>query len=64
MKVVVFGATGLVGCGVLVEALVCRDVTAVVSVGRRPLGLSHPKLREVVHSDFERYQTSDHFATP
>ena len=51
MRVVIFGATGMVGQGVLRECLLDRRVSEVVSVGRRALGLSHPKLREVVRSD-------------
>ena len=38
MKVIVYGATGMVGYGVLRECLVDPDVTEVLSVGRRPLG--------------------------
>jgi uncharacterized protein YbjT (DUF2867 family) len=52
MKVVVFGATGMVGQGTLLECLDDRDVHEVVSVVRRPSGKSHPKLREIVHADF------------
>ncbi|HVK20176.1 MAG TPA: NAD-dependent epimerase/dehydratase family protein [Actinokineospora sp.] len=51
MKVIVFGASGMVGHGVLRESLLATDVTEVVAVGRSPLGKSHPKLRELVHKD-------------
>ncbi|SHM92627.1 NAD-dependent epimerase/dehydratase family protein [Cryptosporangium aurantiacum] len=51
MKVIVFGATGMVGQGVLRECLLAPDVSEVLSVGRRPLGRSDPKLREVVQPD-------------
>lgn len=50
MKVVVFGATGLVGHGVLQECLRDPDVTEVVAVGRVPTGVSG--VRDVVHGDF------------
>jgi uncharacterized protein YbjT (DUF2867 family) len=52
MKVVIFGATGMVGQGVLRECLADAGVESVLAVGRRPTGRSHPKLREIVHDDF------------
>ncbi|GAA2687859.1 MULTISPECIES: epimerase [Actinosynnema] len=52
MKVLVFGGSGLIGDGFVREALRAGDVTEVVSVGRAPLGLDHPRLRHVVHADF------------
>ncbi|GHH79117.1 epimerase [Streptomyces sulfonofaciens] len=52
MKVVLFGASGMVGHGALAACLDNPGVTEVVAVVRRPLGLTHPKLREVVHDDF------------
>src|SRR6185436_15445927 len=52
MKVVVFGATGMVGQGALRECLLDPGVEAVLAVGRRGTGQSHPKLREIVHRDF------------
>jgi uncharacterized protein YbjT (DUF2867 family) len=57
MRVILFGATGMVGQGVLRECLVDADVTTVVSVVRRPGGQSHPKLRELVHSDFQDFSS-------
>ncbi|MFG1991563.1 hypothetical protein ACGFJ7_16485 [Actinoplanes sp. NPDC048988] len=47
MKVVVFGATGMVGQGVLRESLLAPDVEQVLAVIRTPTGVSHPRLREV-----------------
>ncbi|WP_052848904.1 NAD-dependent epimerase/dehydratase family protein [Streptomyces avicenniae] len=52
MKVAVFGASGMVGQGVLRACLLDEAVTEVVAVVRRPLGAPHPKLREIVHTDF------------
>jgi uncharacterized protein YbjT (DUF2867 family) len=46
MKVVMFGATGMVGQGALRECLLANDVEQVLSVGRRPTGVRHPKLIE------------------
>ena len=46
------GATGMVGEGVLHECLQHPDVEKVLVVGRRPCGVEHPKLTEIVHADF------------
>jgi uncharacterized protein YbjT (DUF2867 family) len=51
MKVIVFGATGMVGTGALREALADPGVEAVLSVGRRASGVQHPKLRELLLPD-------------
>lgn len=51
MKVLLFGATGMVGQGVLRECLLDEEVTQVLSVGRSPTGLTHPKLRELIVAD-------------
>lgn len=51
MKIILFGATGMVGGGALREALADPEVRAVLSVGRRPCGLQHPKLREILIPD-------------
>ena len=52
LRVIITGATGMVGEGVLHECLQHPAVEAVLILNRKPLGLSHPKLREVVHPDF------------
>ncbi|MFE5974004.1 NAD(P)H-binding protein [Streptomyces sp. NPDC056460] len=52
MKVILFGASGMVGQGVLRACLEDPGVTEVLAVVRRPLGRSAPKLREILHSDF------------
>lgn len=51
MKVILFGATGMVGQGVLRECLASPDVEGVLSVGRGETGQRHEKLREIVHRD-------------
>lgn len=51
MKVIIFGATGMVGQGVLRECLADDRVEAVLTVGRAPTGQAHPKLREITHAD-------------
>jgi uncharacterized protein YbjT (DUF2867 family) len=55
MKVVLFGATGMVGQGVLRECLLDPEVEAVVAVGRSPSGQKHEKLRELVRPNLEDY---------
>ena len=52
MKVILFGATGMVGQGVLRECLLDPDVERVLVVGRSAAGQTHEKLRELVHADF------------
>jgi uncharacterized protein YbjT (DUF2867 family) len=51
VNVVLFGATGMIGGGVLTECLDDDGVASVVSVGRTPSGRRHPKLRDVVIPD-------------
>jgi uncharacterized protein YbjT (DUF2867 family) len=57
MKIVIFGATGMVGQGVLREALRAEGVERVLAVVRKASGLSHPNLRELVHRDFTDFST-------
>jgi uncharacterized protein YbjT (DUF2867 family) len=51
-RLVLVGATGMVGGYAIRYALGNATVAAVTAVVRRKLGISHPKLREVLHSDF------------
>lgn len=55
MKVILFGATGMVGQGVLRECLLAPDVESVLTVGRTATGQHHPRLREIVHADLTNY---------
>ncbi|MFJ5272878.1 NAD(P)H-binding protein [Streptomyces sp. NPDC088358] len=52
MRVALFGASGMVGQGVLRACLQDGKVDEVVLVVRTPLEVEHPKVREVVHTDF------------
>jgi uncharacterized protein YbjT (DUF2867 family) len=52
IKTIITGATGMVGEGVLLACLNHPDVEQVLVINRKPGGLSHPKLREVIHADF------------
>jgi len=51
MKVILFGATGMVGRGVLRQCLLDPGVEAVLAIGRKPSGETHPKLRDRVQAD-------------
>jgi uncharacterized protein YbjT (DUF2867 family) len=55
MRVVLFGATGMIGSGVLLECLDDPRIESVVSVVRHVSGVVHPKLRELVHHDYLDY---------
>jgi uncharacterized protein YbjT (DUF2867 family) len=52
MNVLLFGATGMVGQGVLRECLLSADVQTVLSIVRKPTGQHHAKLRELTQPDF------------
>jgi uncharacterized protein YbjT (DUF2867 family) len=57
VKVILFGATGMVGSGVLRECLLDPDVERVLSIGRSPTGDRHAKLSEIVHKDFTDFSS-------
>src|ERR1700709_2825663 len=59
MKVILFGATGMVGQGVLRECLLDPDVQQILSIVRTPSGQQHPKLRELVHTNFFDYSAME-----
>jgi len=52
IRVIITGATGMVGEGVLLECLANSEVEQVLIVNRRPSERSHPKLKEIIHKDF------------
>jgi uncharacterized protein YbjT (DUF2867 family) len=55
VRVLLFGATGMVGKGVLLECLDDPKVTSILSLVRTPTGIVDPKLEEILHSDFFDY---------
>lgn len=55
MRVILFGATGMVGQGVLHKCLDDPDVELVLSIGRTPTGKNHPQLREIIRQDLYNY---------
>ena len=63
MKILLFGATGTAGSGILQACLQSTDVAEVRVVARRPLGLAHDKLKAFVHDDYLDYaKARDAFA--
>lgn len=52
IKAIITGATGMVGEGVLLECLAHPLVESVLVINRKPGGVSHPKLKEIIHRDF------------
>jgi len=59
MKVIVTGATGMVGEGVLIECLDNKQIEQVLYMGRKPSEKSHPKLKEYLVSDFLSLKSDD-----
>jgi hypothetical protein len=52
IRAIITGTTGMVGEGVLHECLQHPDVEQVLVINRKPCGVSHPKLKEILHNDF------------
>lgn len=52
IRAIITGATGMVGEGVLHECLLHPEVEHVLVINRKPCGVSHPKLKEIIHSNF------------
>ncbi|RZL92848.1 MAG: NAD-dependent epimerase/dehydratase family protein [Variovorax sp.] len=59
MNILLFGATGMVGQGVMRECLLDPDVARVLSVGRSATGQTHPKLRELIVPDMHDHSAVD-----
>jgi hypothetical protein len=57
MKIILFGATGMVGQGCMRECLIDPEVETVLAVGRGPTGIQNAKLREIVHDNFLDFST-------
>lgn len=56
-KVIITGATGMVGKGILLECLDNQQISEVLSIGRNKVGISHPKLKELIHKDFSDFSS-------
>ncbi len=57
IKAIITGATGMVGEGVLHECLLSSEVESVLVINRKTCGVSHPKLKEIIHTDFYNFST-------
>lgn len=55
MKVIITGATGMVGKGILLECLDHQDIIEVLTISRKSAGIDHPKLKELIHQDFSEF---------
>lgn len=59
MKVLIFGATGMVGQGVLRECLRAPEVELAATIGRTATGAHDPKLREILHTDMSHFTDTE-----
>lgn len=59
MKIIITGATGMIGEGVLLECLKESEITEILSVSRKPSGKNHPKLKEYIIPDFLSLKEND-----
>ena len=57
MKVLLFGATGMIGQGVLRECLLDPGVDLAAAIGRTATAVQHAKFRQIVHRDLWHYET-------
>lgn len=54
---IILGVTGMIGEGVLHQCLIHPEVNAVMVINRRPCGVSHKKLKEIILKDFQDFAT-------
>lgn len=54
-KVIITGATGMVGKGILLECLDHQEIDEVLVIGRSTIGMKHPKLKEMIKKDFSDF---------
>lgn len=52
IRAIITGTTGMVGEGVLHECLLHPQVESVLIINRKPSGITHPKIKEIIHQDF------------
>lgn len=57
VKAIITGATGMVGEGVMHVCLQSPDVEQVLVINRKTVGIQHPKLKEILHSDFSDFSS-------
>lgn len=52
LKVIITGATGMVGEGVMLECIQNDAIEKILLINRKPTGISNPKVEEIIHADF------------
>lgn len=57
IRAIIFGATGMVGEGVLHQSLLNPEVESVLVIGRKSCNTKHQKLKEIIHNDFYNYSS-------
>ncbi|NOY49321.1 MAG: epimerase [Chlorobi bacterium] len=57
LKVLIFGSSGMVGKGVLLECIDSVDVESVLLVNRSPIDIKHSKIKEIIHKDFTDFSS-------
>ena len=57
IRIIITGSTGMVGEGVLLECLEDQRVESILVINRRNCGITHPKLKEIIHPDFFQLET-------
>lgn len=60
MKVIITGATGMVGKGVLLECLDDNRINQVLLINRSPIHMNHPKIKEILHKNFTDFSAIQH----
>ena len=58
-KVIITGATGMIGKGVLLECLDHNEIEEVLVIGRTSIEMEHPKLKELLHKDFTDFSNKN-----
>ncbi len=57
IRAIITGATGMIGEGVVHECLQHSEVESVLVINRKSCGVEHPKLKEIIHSDFSDFSS-------
>ncbi len=52
IKAIITGSTGMVGEGVLLECQQHPEVESILIINRKPYGVIHTKIKEIIHPDF------------
>jgi uncharacterized protein YbjT (DUF2867 family) len=60
MKIIVTGATGMAGSEVIRQAIKDDTITKIIALARKPLDITNPKIKTVIHQDFLNYEAIQH----